>query len=54
MVGPCVQEQVCRNGQCYTRRVVQGGKQIDSPLLQGHVLDKQPFECMQSPFLVPC
>lgn len=55
MVGEaCAQEQVCGNGLCYTRQVAQGAKQINSPLVQSHVLDTQPFECMQSPSRVLC
>lgn len=50
----CAQEQVCGNSLCYTRQAAQGGEQINSPLVQSHVLDKQLLECTQSPFLVLC
>lgn len=50
----CPQEQVCGNGLCYARQAELGGKQINSHLVQNCVLDKQPFECMQSPFLLLC
>lgn len=45
----CAQEQVCGNSLCYSRQVANGGK-----LVQSHLLDKQLFECTQSPFLVLC